>query len=291
MSTEPNLYHLRYFLDAAQLGGLAPAAKKNRVSQSAVSQGIRKLEEALNCTLLVHSRNQFQLTPQGQEALKSISEILASVGALRAQLTPDKKNLSRSLRISTLRSIALVLFPPVIAQLQKADRNLKPILKIGHTKHIVEQIIEGEIDVAVVVDNRAISGVKKRVLHEGRFNCVIGKSHRDKIKNLGFFVTEEKPGHAELKKLYLKKFKKEAPIEMLVESWEVIARFASEGLGVGLIPDFVASSLGHLDLVNVYGDLASQLKYKIVLVSKSSLSEDSIALATELEKEIKRLFT
>ncbi len=289
--SDPNIYHLRYFLDAANLGSVAAAAKKNHVSQSAVSQAIRKLEESMDCSLIGHSKNQFKLTSEGLVALESIKQILDSVTNMKAKLAGAKDEAEGPLTFATLRSLALVLLPDVMSTLQKNYPKIQPILKIGHTKNILEQVIAGEIEVGLVVDNRAISGVHKHVLHEGTFRCVVGSAFADNVKNMGFLVTEEKPGVNELKKTYKERYKKShVKIAMVVESWEVIARFASAGLGIGMIPDFVAASVPDLKLVEVQHDLAQKIRYKIVLITKKSLSPNAKVLAHELNRETEKLF-
>lgn len=287
---EPNLYHLRYFLDAVRLGGVAAAAQKNRVSQSAVSQAIKKLEESLGTTLLVHSKNQFKVSAEGFRLLESMEGILDSVRVLRSALAGIQEENSGPLSIATLRSLALVLFPEVMSSLQKNHQKIEPILKIGHTKNILEQVLNGDIEVGVVMDNKALRGVDKYVLHEGHFCCVVGKEFKDQFKNMGFLVTEEKPGVTEVRKLYKNRYKKPAQISMIVESWEVIARFASEGLGVGFVPDFVAASVRHLNLTEVYSEFAHKIQYKIVLISKGKPSANVQLLAKELERSTAKVF-
>lgn len=287
---EPNLYHLRYFLDAAALGGVAAAAKKNHVSQSAVSQAIRKLEEAMDCSLLVHSKNQFKLTPEGQLAVQSIQEILGSVAEMRTKVAGAKDEAKGPLPFATLRSLALVILPEVMSSLQKNHPRIQPVLKIGHTKNILEQVLQGEIEVGLVMDNRALSGVHKTILHEGTFRCVVAATHLEKTKDMGFLVTEEKPGVTELRKVYRARHKKsQAPIAMIVESWEVIARFTSAGLGIGVIPDFVLASVPHLQLKEAPPEISRKIPYKIVLISKKALSANARVLAHELGRETQRL--
>lgn len=281
---EPNLYHFKYFIDAARMGGIAPAAKKNLVSSSAISQAIRKLEESLNCQLLEHNKNQFQLTQQGLVAAESIEGILSSITDLRTKIANSKSDFSGILPVATLRSLALVIFPNAISSINKKYPKLKLTLMIGHTKNILDQVLNDEIEVGIVVDNHAIHGVEKYILHEGCFRFVIGYNHKENIKNLGFLVTEEKPGINEIKKLYKSHFNKPAPISMIVESWEVIARFASTGLGIGFIPDFLMNSVPHLELVEVFQELSNKIRYKIVVISKGAPSSNSQVLINELDR-------
>lgn len=289
--SDPNIYHLRYFLDAASLGSVAAAAKKNHVSQSAVSQAIKKLEDSMDCSLIFHNKNQFKLSQEGLAAVESIKNILDSVSQMKTKIAGAKEEVEGPLSFATLRSLALVLLPNVMNSLLKNYPKMQPVLKIGHTKNILEQVVSGEIEVGLVVDNRAISGVHKHVLHEGRFRFVVGASYLDNVKNMGFLTTEEKPGVNELRKIYKDRYKKsQAKIAMIVESWEVIARFASSGLGIGMIPDFVFASVPELKLVEVHHDLGEKLRYKIVLITKKQLSSNAKILALELDRETEKLF-
>jgi DNA-binding transcriptional LysR family regulator len=281
---EPNLYHLKYFIDAANMGGIAPAAKKNLVSSSAISQAIKKLEESFNCQLLEHNKNQFQLTPEGRIAAESIDNIIHSIADLKTKIANSKSDFCGTLPVATLRSLAMVLFPSAISSINKKYPNLKATLMIGHTKNILDQVLNDEIEVGIVVDNNAIHGVKKYILHEGYFKFVVGYNHKENVKNLGVLATDEKPGINEVKKNYKSHFGKPAPIAMIVESWEVIARFASAGLGIGFIPDFVARSVPHLELVEIFPELSNKIRYKIVVISKGALSSHSQVLFNELER-------
>jgi len=56
---------IRQHTHAARLGSVTEAAKKNYVSQSALSQGIRSLEKDLKVELTTHQENRFVLTDTG----------------------------------------------------------------------------------------------------------------------------------------------------------------------------------------------------------------------------------
>ena len=61
-----NLIYLKYFIDAAESNSVSESAKKNFVTQSCVSQGIKKLEQTLKVDLTMHLRNRFKLTEEGK---------------------------------------------------------------------------------------------------------------------------------------------------------------------------------------------------------------------------------
>ena len=56
-----NIYHLKYFIDAARFQSVSLSAKENLVSHSAVSQAIKSLEAHFEVNLVFHSKRLFQL--------------------------------------------------------------------------------------------------------------------------------------------------------------------------------------------------------------------------------------
>lgn len=62
-----NLMPVKYFIDVVQTRGFISAAKRNYVSETAVSAAVSKLEKELGQKLLNRSGGQFSLTPVGEE--------------------------------------------------------------------------------------------------------------------------------------------------------------------------------------------------------------------------------
>ena len=61
-----NLDYYKTFYYVARLGSITLAAEALCVSQPAVSQSIRQLEEALGCSLFFRTRSGVQMTPEGK---------------------------------------------------------------------------------------------------------------------------------------------------------------------------------------------------------------------------------
>ncbi|MFC6180570.1 LysR family transcriptional regulator [Lactiplantibacillus daowaiensis] len=71
-----NLMPVKYFVDVVQTHGFGSAAKRNYVSETAVSSAISKLEAALGHKLLNRAAGQFSLTPVGEQFYQRAVEIL-----------------------------------------------------------------------------------------------------------------------------------------------------------------------------------------------------------------------
>ncbi len=265
-SIEPNLYHLRYFVVAAELGSLAAASKILNVSQPAISQAIRKLEDTFDCALLLHTRNRFKLTQEGQELVLRGIQLLEQVALIKADIKGLQTELSGELVIATSTEIAQFLLPPLLKKFKKEFPQVRPVLKLGSAQFIAEQVRKGEADLGLAIDDGQVRGVHKVLLHEGGFDCVARSGIVNSPAQAEFLVTKESPGLLELEKAYHKAFRKKAAISMEVESWVVIAQLASQGLGVGFLPDFIAAKLPGLRSVDSFQVWSSKIKYRHYLL-------------------------
>lgn len=78
---EPNVRLLRYFLAIADTGTFTRAAEQLHVSQPALSQQVRKLENELGFPLFHRGSRTVALTAQGQELLESARAAVAAADA------------------------------------------------------------------------------------------------------------------------------------------------------------------------------------------------------------------
>lgn len=98
-----NIRYVRYFLAVAEHQGFTRAAEALHISQPALSQQIRMLEESLDAQLfdrsgrhihltdagevfLQYARQAFQLLDEGQRAIHDVEDL--SRGSLRIAVTP-----------------------------------------------------------------------------------------------------------------------------------------------------------------------------------------------------------
>lgn len=78
-----NLNNLKNFYDAVECHSISDTAKKNFITQSAVSQGILKLERALQVDLITHQRNCFKLTVEGEQIYELTQALFGTLDFFR----------------------------------------------------------------------------------------------------------------------------------------------------------------------------------------------------------------
>lgn len=104
--SELSFAHLRYFWMVAREGNLTRASRKLRVTQSAVSVQIRKLEEALGQNLFVRKGRGLELTSAGRVALDYAESIFALGDELLEVLDDEGRRARHTLRVGVLATLS-----------------------------------------------------------------------------------------------------------------------------------------------------------------------------------------
>ncbi|UXR65125.1 LysR family transcriptional regulator [Bdellovibrio bacteriovorus] len=262
--SEPNIYHLKYFIKAAELGSLAAAAKSLNISQPAISQAIRKLEENLQCELLLHTKNRFKLTEEGRLLLERSRGILSQLEDLKSDLKGRSEIVSGPLTLATSSAVAHYLLPAPLKNLLKTHPSVTPEVHFGSVQEIMQMVRSGKCELGLVIDDSRPTGFEGKLLGEGGFRC-IQKSTAVPVQPR-FLSTLESPGKTELEKAYKRASGKAALTALTVESWEVIAQMSLLGLGVGFVPDFIAASQPGVKTIEEFSEWAERIRYKIYLI-------------------------
>lgn len=236
-----NFFNLKYFHDAVKLGSVSAAAKANHVTQSAVSQAIRKLEKSLGCTLMAHHPNCFRLTPQGKEAFQKAFEILKLTAHFKENFSKDTLG---NLEFACTRSFAIAMVPKFLKQFKASYPNININFNMGKNEDMKLMLKTGVIDFAIGADEADLQDWENIEIFRGNFGLYTSLSLKEQqIKKLGFILAES--GCKDtifFRETYRKKYKKDPQIAFEVNSWEMIANLTIEGLGIGFFPDFIAHS-------------------------------------------------
>jgi DNA-binding transcriptional LysR family regulator len=147
---------LRHFvaLEAiARERSFSAAAASLGYTQSAISGQIAALERAIGASLfdrLPGSRG-VEVTPEGRVLLEHVAVITSRLSAAKADIDTMRTGGPRSdeLRIGTFQSVAMTLLPEILARLQVANPEVRPVLREHQDVAVLLGLVErGELDVA-----------------------------------------------------------------------------------------------------------------------------------------------
>lgn len=145
--------HLDAFFAAAQSLNFSAAAKQLTITQSALSQRIKALEEELGLTLFMRMPRGVQLTEAGQVLLRYCQTRFSLEHELMGQLTGRaEEGLGGILRIGGYSSVVRSVIMPALAPLLRANPNIQPHFQNAEMRHLPEFLLTGQVDFIVTDD-------------------------------------------------------------------------------------------------------------------------------------------
>jgi DNA-binding transcriptional LysR family regulator len=241
-----HLETFRTFCDVVETGSLSLAAQANRVTQSAVSQQLRALEQRYGRRLLERApRTVARPTESGALLYRELSPLLAAFADLEARVRERPGVLEGSVRVATVYSVGLHTLPPVIKEFLGKNRAVRVRLEYRRTDQIYAACLSGEIDFGIVTFPARRAQVLVTPLFEDEVVLVLPPEHalaRQKRPSLRAlegepFVAFDRdiPTRRWVDKL-LRQRRTSVNVVMELDNIETIKRSVEAGLGVSILP-------------------------------------------------------
>ncbi|TFL18865.1 LysR family transcriptional regulator [Jannaschia formosa] len=151
-----DLTALRAFATVASTGGVTRAAALLNLTQSAVSMQVKRLEDALDATLLERTSRGMRLTPEGENALGTARRMLA----LNDELLDRMRGASSDgeIRLGVPHDIVPRAIPDVLRAFAADYPRVRITLVSSITSALHEAFAAGELDVMLGTETAAREG-------------------------------------------------------------------------------------------------------------------------------------
>ena len=153
------------FVAVADLQGFAPAARKLRLSPSAVTRLIAALEERLGARLLQRTTRSVTLTDVGTRYLERARRILADVEEAEARREGERTRPSGRLVVSAPVGFGRLHVSPVMTDYLKRYPEVSAELRLSDR---IVNLVEDGVDLAVRIGHLANSSLVARHVGEMR---------------------------------------------------------------------------------------------------------------------------
>ncbi|MCC6234509.1 MAG: LysR family transcriptional regulator [Verrucomicrobiales bacterium] len=174
---------LKVFCDLSETESFTKAAQINDITQSAVSQQIRSLENQFRATLIERSKKKFRLTREGQILYAHSKQIIQTYDTLRAQLQELRDVVSGTLRVATIYSIGLYDLPPYLKRFLKSHRTVNVHVEYHRSNRVYDDVLSNVCDVGLVA--YAVKESRLEVVPLWRDNLVLVTSPKHPLANRG----------------------------------------------------------------------------------------------------------
>ena len=142
-------YRLLTFIDVCTTRNLTKTAKNLCLTQPAVTQHIKYLEETYNTKLLVYEGKKMHLTEAAQVLLQYALNTQALLKSTEAEIYELKTKQVR-LNFGATLTIADYVMPPVLAAHLKKFPDTQLNFKVQNTASLIDNLVNGSIDFAFV---------------------------------------------------------------------------------------------------------------------------------------------
>ncbi len=145
-----NLRDLEYLVTVADLRSFNKAADKCHVSQPALSNQIRKLEETLGVTLFERNNKRVMITESGEQIVALARHILTEVNAMHDIAKSAQDPLTAKFRLRAFPTLSAYIFPELVPKIMHSMPLLKLVLVEEKTHTLLERLKRGELDAALL---------------------------------------------------------------------------------------------------------------------------------------------
>ncbi|MFO6465836.1 LysR family transcriptional regulator [Jannaschia sp. KMU-145] len=152
--------HLRTIKAIAECGGLARAADRLNITQSALSHQVKNLEGQIGVELFVRRSKPMTLSPAGQRLLRLAEQVLPQIEAVEQDFAGLKSGRTGRLHIAIECHACFEWLFPVLEQFRRAWPEVDVDIRPGLQFQALPALQKEEVDLVVSSDPEALPGVE-----------------------------------------------------------------------------------------------------------------------------------
>ncbi len=252
----------KIFCCAAECGNITAAAEKLFISQPAVSQTVRQLEEALGCALFLRTPKGVRLTVEGQILQKYVSEGAALFSEGERRLTAMLRLDAGEIKIGASDMTLEFCLLPYLEKFHAKYPNIKIAITNNPTPRSLELLKQGRLDFAAVSEPFEITGFEVTKIREIKdiFICSVKRdipdnTRIDSIKNELIMLEKNTSTRAFIDNEFKKRGIYAIPQFELATSPQIV-RFTARNMGIGcVVSDFAAQALNAGEVKEIKSDI------------------------------------
>ena len=237
---------LKIFCDLVETESFSLAASKNFITQSAVSQQIRRLEGHYNRELVERSSRYIQLTQTVKAVYQASREIIQKYREMEESLQALSHSVGGTVRVATVYSVGLYELSSPLKRYLRTFPEAEVHLEYTRVNKIYEAVSRGDVDLGIVAYPRKRPQIQITSFRKDRLVLVCAPQHpfarfkRLAIKRLDGekFIGFERdvPTRRALDRIFRQhRVKVQYIAEM--DNIETIKRVVEIGAGLSMVPE------------------------------------------------------
>jgi DNA-binding transcriptional LysR family regulator len=238
---------LKVFCDLVDSQSFSLAAERNFITQSAVSQQIRSLEDRFKRRLLerVRGRREVRLTPAGEVFYRESKNVLGGYDQLQESMRGLVGTISGTVKVATVYSVGLHELPVKVRDFMTKFPSAKIDLEYSRTTRVVRDVLNGTVELGVVAFPEARRGLTITQMQSDRLVLICPPDHEfaereqvksKELKGRDFVLFERDVPTRKATDKILKSYGVEVRKAAEFDNIETIKRAVEVGFGLAIVP-------------------------------------------------------
>ncbi len=241
MNVDLELYKVFYVV--AKNKHMTRASEELHISQPAISQSIKKLEDQLGGTLFLRSNKGMELTEEGKMFYEYVKGALELIGHAENEFTSFKDLSKGEIKVGCSTTLTKLILMDALENFHKDYPNININIVNGLTSNLINDLKLGKLDFVIFNESNVkennlylekIKELKQGFVYNPDYYTDNVKTFSDLNKLPLILQNGESNSRKLLDYIALQKHVKLIP-RMEVVSQELISEFANIGLGVGFV--------------------------------------------------------
>lgn len=255
-----NLELYRIFYVVAKHKHMTQASEELHISQPAISQSIKKLEDELGGTLFLRSNKGMELTEEGKMFYEYVKGALELINNAENEFTSYKDLSKGEIKIGCSTTLTKLVLLDTIKEFHKDYPNINIEIKNGLTSDLIQDLKVGKLDFVIFnesnIKEKNVCLKKIKNLKQGFiYNKDYFKDNNfsfDELNNYPLILQKEESNSRKLLNYIASTYNVSLIPKMEVVSQELITEFVHIGLGVGFcIIDLAKRNYPYLEELSV----------------------------------------
>ena len=274
-------FRLRVFRAVAAEESFRKASEALHLSQPAVSQHIRALEEELGVQLFDRTGARVSVTTAGKLLLKYAERSARVLDEAKAAIAKLSRTVSGELRLGASTTIAQYILPHILGDFIKENPNVTLFVASGNTEQIVTLLLNDSIVLGMIEGPPMTKGVQTEKFFEDRIVLITPRSHEwserpavplAALTEVPLLMREQGSGSRRIVEQAI--LKAGLPLDRLhialeLDSTEAIISGVEAGLGLGFISEWAARKALRLGTVSPAHIEGLDIRRNLTLIRRS----------------------
>lgn len=241
--------HLQTLVAVSKTGSFSQAAESLHVTQSAISQNIKNLENKVGVKLFTRNGHKMVLTAEGQQLFQTAREYLNKLDKTIHDIQEVKDSLKGTIRIGTLTGLGKSWLSSRVIDFASKYEDINLETNYDHTEELLDAFLNNELDCIIVAESHVPPGTEKLHIFNEYLTLVMPDSKKFTIdEDVDLKTLSELPtilfDHADALFLQWCKSKlgavpKKIKKKLVINSHGDMLQAVRQGLGIAVIPTHV----------------------------------------------------